>query len=43
MVGGLVFVFYCVYLLVFLKCLVVVGLFIYFVCLEVALLEEGAS
>ena len=38
-----VVVFYCVYWLVFLKCLVVLGLIICFVCLEVALLEEGAS
>ena len=35
-------VFYCVYWLVFLKCLVVLGLVIYFMCLEVALLEEDA-
>jgi hypothetical protein len=42
MVGELVVfvVFYCVYLLVFLKCLVVLWLVIYFICLEVALLEE---
>ena len=35
-------VFYCVYLLVFLKFLVVLWLVIYFMCLEVALLEKYA-